>query len=59
MQEWVRQGREKHKGIREHVLFVERAVTSSVGEVDEHFSKESEDLRAEIIRTIGQLESVK
>jgi len=60
LQEWVRQGIEKHKGIRETCAFCGASLSPAIWEkLDEHFSKESEDLRAEIVRTIGLLESAK
>ncbi len=60
LQEWVRQGIEKHKGKRGTCAFCGASLSSDLWEkLDEHFSKESEDLRTEIVRATGLLESAK
>lgn len=60
LQEWVRQGINKHKGKRDTCAFCGGSISPSLWEkLDEHFSKESEDLRAEVDRTITVLESAK
>jgi wobble nucleotide-excising tRNase len=60
LQEWVRQGIEKHKGIRETCGFCGSPIDKSLWDkLDAHFSKESEDLRKEIKTKIDRLEQAK
>lgn len=60
LQEWVRQGIDKHKGLRNKCGFCGNAITENLWEkLDAHFSKESEELRREIKLKIGKLEQSK
>jgi wobble nucleotide-excising tRNase len=60
LQEWVRQGIEKHKGIRETCGFCGNPIDKLLWDkLDAHFSKESEDLRKEIQTKIDKLEQAK
>jgi len=60
LQEWVRQGIDKHKGIRETCGFCGNPINKDLWDkLDAHFSKESEELRAEIRLKIDKLEQSK
>jgi wobble nucleotide-excising tRNase len=60
LQEWVRQGIEKHKGKRETCGFCGSPIDKSLwNKLDAHFSKESEELREELKNKIDQLEQAK
>ena len=60
LQEWVRQGIDKHKDKRETCGFCGNALPSNLWEkLDAHFSKESEDLRKELKDLIEALETAK
>jgi len=60
LQEWVRQGIDKHKGKREKCGFCGGVLPPDLWEkLDAHFSKESEDLRKEIETQIQSLEKAK
>jgi wobble nucleotide-excising tRNase len=60
LQEWVRQGIEKHKGIRETCGFCGSPIDKSLWDkLDAHFSKESEALRKELKTKIDQLGQAK
>lgn len=60
LQEWVRQGIDKHKGKRNKCGFCGNAIPDDLWEkLDAHFNKESEDLREEIKKEIDTLESAK
>lgn len=60
LQEWVRQGIEKHKDKRETCGFCGASINKSLwSKLDAHFSKESEDLRKELKIKIDQLEQAK
>jgi wobble nucleotide-excising tRNase len=60
LQEWVRQGINKHKGIRDSCGFCGNLISQSLwAKLDAHFSKESEELRSEIKTKIGKLEQAK
>jgi wobble nucleotide-excising tRNase len=60
LQEWVRKGIEKHKGIRETCGFCGSPIDKSLWDkLDAHFSKESEDLRKEIQIKVDKLEQAK
>lgn len=60
LQEWVRQGIDKHKDLRETCGFCGNPIDENLWEkLDAHFSKESEDLRKEIKLKIDKLEQSK
>lgn len=60
LQEWVRQGIDKHKGKRDMCGFCGNPLPQNIWEkIDAHFSKESEDLRLEIENLIAELEEIK
>lgn len=60
LQEWVRQGIERHKGTRDTCGFCGNPISGDLwSQLDAHFSKESEDLRNELASKIEQLEAVK
>lgn len=60
LQEWVRQGIEKHKDIRNTCGFCGSPLPSDLwNKLDAHFSKVSEDLRLEIQNQIDKVESAK
>lgn len=60
LQEWVRQGIDKHKGKRSTCGFCGNTIDENLwNKLDAHFSKESEDLRSAIISHIGSLEQAK
>lgn len=60
LQEWVRQGIDKHKALRETCGFCGNPIDENLWEkLDAHFSKESEDLRKEIKLKIDKLEQSK
>lgn len=60
LQEWVRQGIDKHKNLRETCGFCGNPIDDNLwGKLDAHFSKESEDLRKEIKLKIDKLEQSK
>jgi wobble nucleotide-excising tRNase len=60
LQEWVRQGIDKHKGKRETCGFCGNPINKNLWEqLDAHFSKESEELRKEIQSKIDNLEQAK
>lgn len=60
LQEWVRQGIDKHKDKRDKCGFCGGVLPSDLWEkLDAHFSKESEDLRKEIETQIQSLEIAK
>src|SRR5690606_9825710 len=60
LQEWVRQGIDKHKGRRTICGFCGNALSDDLWtKLDAHFSKESEELRVEIQNHIGDLEKAK
>lgn len=60
LQEWVRQGIDKHKGKRETCGFCGNTIDNKLWEkLDAHFSKESEILRKEIKAKIDNLEQAK
>jgi wobble nucleotide-excising tRNase len=60
LQEWVRQGIDKHKGKRKTCGFCGNPITEDLWEkLDAHFSKESEDLRNEIKTQVLSLEAAK
>jgi wobble nucleotide-excising tRNase len=60
LQEWVRQGIDKHKGKRETCGFCGNSIDKSLWDkLDAHFSKESEKLRNELKLKIDQLEQIK
>ncbi len=60
LQEWVRQGIDKHKGTRESCGFCGNPINETLwAKLDAHFSKESEELRKEIKTKIDQLEQAK
>ncbi len=60
LQEWVRKGREHHENKRESCAFCGNPIDEKLWEkLDEHFSKESEDLRDKINKKIVELESKK
>jgi wobble nucleotide-excising tRNase len=60
LQEWVRQGIEKHKGVRETCGFCGSIINNSLWDkLDAHFSKESEDLRKELKTKNDQFEQKK
>jgi wobble nucleotide-excising tRNase len=60
LQEWVRQGIDKHKGKRETCGFCGSTINKSLWDkLDAHFNKESEELRNELKLKIDQLEQTK
>lgn len=60
LQEWVRQGIDKHKEKRESCGFCGNPIDDALWiKLDAHFSKESEDLRKEIKSKIDNLEQAK
>ena len=60
LQEWVRQGIDKHKGKRETCGFCGNTLPADLwGKLDAHFSKESEELRKELKALIEILETAK
>jgi wobble nucleotide-excising tRNase len=60
LQEWVRQGIDKHKGIRDTCGFCGNPIDHNLwGKLDAHFSKESEALRKEIKLKIDKLQQSK
>jgi len=60
LQEWVRQGIDKHKGKRDKCGFCGGKLPDNLWDMlDAHFSKESEDLRKEIELQIQSLENAK
>lgn len=60
LQEWVRQGIDKHKDKRETCGFCGNPINKDLWEkLDAHFSKESEELRREINSKIDNLEQAK
>lgn len=60
LQEWVRQGIDKHKGKRKNCGFCGNELPKDLWDkLDAHFSKESEDLRIELKRKVGELEKAK
>jgi len=60
LQEWVRQGIDKHKGKRETCGFCGNPIDNSLWvKLDAHFSKESEELRKELKLKADQLEQAK
>jgi len=60
LQEWVRQGREYHEGKRTSCAFCGNPIDDELWKkLDEHFSKESEELRSNIIKKIHNLEKSK
>lgn len=60
LQEWVRQGIDKHKDLRDNCGFCGNPIDDNLWDkLDAHFSKESEDLRKEIKLKIDKLEQSK
>ena len=60
LQEWVRQGREYHEGKRTSCAFCGNPIDDDLWKkLDEHFSKESEELRNDITKKINSLEKSK
>lgn len=60
LQEWVRKGKEYHENKRESCAFCGNPINENLWEkLDEHFSKESEELRDKINKKILELESKK
>lgn len=60
LQEWVRQGIDKHKGLRNTCGFCGSPIDNNLWDkLDAHFSKESEELRKEIKLKIDKLEQSK
>jgi wobble nucleotide-excising tRNase len=60
LQEWVRQGIDKHKGTRQTCGFCGNPINQNLWEkLDAHFSKESEELRKEIKLKVNKLEQTK
>ena len=60
LQEWVRQGIDKHKDKRTTCAFCGNAINKTLWDkLDAHFSKESEELRKELKTKIDQLEQAK
>lgn len=60
LQEWVRQGIERHKGKKTECGFCGNILSKDLwNKLDAHFSKESEELRREINVHIGNLEQAK
>lgn len=60
LQEWVRSGRGYHEHKRQNCAFCGSPISEQLWiKLDEHFSKESEELRDEITKKISQLEMAK
>ena len=60
LQEWVRKGREYHEGKRDSCAFCGNPIDKDLWKkLDEHFSKESEELRNSIVEKIENLETSK
>lgn len=60
LQEWVRQGSNLHKEKRETCAFCGNVIDENLWKkLDEHFSKESEELRVEITNKIKELNTKK
>lgn len=60
LQEWVRQGRRYHENKRETCAFCGNFIDEGLWKkLDEHFSRESEQLRTEIQTKIGELDQKK
>ena len=60
LQEWVRKGREYHENKRDDCAFCGNPLDKQLWKkLDEHFSKESEELRNKINRLIEQLKNAK
>lgn len=60
LQEWVRRGREHHENKRENCAFCGSPIDENLWrKLDEHFSKESEELRSEITKQIDKLQIAK
>lgn len=60
LQEWVRKGRDHHENKRETCAFCGNPISEDLWEkLDEHFSKESEELRNKIKSKIADLENKK
>jgi wobble nucleotide-excising tRNase len=60
LQEWVRQGIDKHKEVRDTCAFCGNPIDNNLWKkLDAHFSKESEALRTEIKLKIDKLEQSK
>ena len=60
LQEWVRQGIDKHREKRENCAFCGAVIPPDLwNKLDEHFSKESEELRQELNRRIEELKTAK
>lgn len=60
LQEWVRSGRHYHENKRDNCAFCGNPIDENLWKkLDEHFSKESELLRDDIIKQISQLEIAK
>ncbi|MDO9154418.1 MAG: AAA family ATPase, partial [Paludibacter sp.] len=60
LQEWVRQGIDKHKGKRETCGFCDNPIPAGLWDkLDAHFSKESEELREVLKAQIQTLETAK
>jgi wobble nucleotide-excising tRNase len=60
LQEWVRQGIDKHKGERKNCGFCGNVLSNDLWDkLDAHFNKESEDLRIELKMKISELEKAK
>lgn len=60
LQEWVRQGIEKHRGVRTECGFCGNTLPPDLWEkLDAHFNKESEELRAEVQNQIALIENAK
>ncbi|MCF6309614.1 MAG: AAA family ATPase [Sulfurimonas sp.] len=60
LQEWVRSGRQYHENKREDCAFCGNHIDEQLWKkLDEHFSKESEELRRAITKTIDLLEVAK
>tara|TARA_R110002111_G_scaffold237579_1_gene298896 strand:+ start:2295 stop:4661 length:2367 start_codon:yes stop_codon:yes gene_type:complete len=58
LQEWVRKGRTLHDGERKNCGFCGNTLPSDLwSKLDNHFNKESEDLRSKITRTINDIDS--
>ena len=60
LQEWVRKGREYHEDKRKNCAFCGNPIDEQLwNKLDEHFSKESEELRKEITKKIEVFEVAK
>lgn len=60
LQEWVRQGIDKHRGKRTTCGFCGNAIGADLWDkLDQHFSKESEELRVKIKAKVDELEIAK